>query len=257
MVARRRRRLPTEKEASVLTALPLLAILTASPLTPVHYPALDALIARTGERFDAQVKGSMAALHRVSVHVEELDSDGKVEHVEDQVLEATGKGSTRQFVLISAKEDGKDVTAERKAKHDSSQGRRGNKSGHSVGHHGLSDINPFAASERGHYLIWAVAPLPNGKGPVHLHFKPPQPTKDRFEGDAWVDPASGAIEEIQVAPSELPMLVDVLTVHAKLDAAKPDGRATELDMEAGGHLLFWGKHARIHLTFDYAANDPT
>lgn len=241
----------------MLFAAPVFALLFAAPLTPVKYPELPALLDKVDTRFQQEVQSTVDGMQTLRVHKEELDDDGKVVHVDEEVLQSKGQGGSREFDLVSATEDGKDVTAERKAKHDAFARKHSRPDGHhSGGDHDLTRINPFAKDQRSSYLIWAVAPLPPPGAPLHLHFKPVEASKDRFTGDAWVDPSSGDVREITVTPSDLPIFVDVLTIHAVLGTAS-DPRATDVDIDGGGHVLFWHKHFRVHTALAYGAPDKT
>lgn len=232
----------------MLIALPLVSLLLSSAGAPVRYPGLDALIDKLAASFDQQVERTTKDARTVRVRKEELDGDGKVEHVEEELLRAVGEGEARELRLVQATEDGKDVTAERLAKRQ--HGHPNDRDGKS---HGMEEANPFAKARQGQYRYWVVGPVPSDGAPIRVHFEPNgDRTAKLITGDALVDPASGAIRELAFSPSSLPPLVDGLTVRAVLGGEGAASAATELEVDGGGHFLFWHKHFRVHLWFGYS-----
>jgi hypothetical protein len=241
----------------MVLALPLLTLVLATPGAPVPYPGLSALIDRVGVQLEAQVKNTQAGLREVRVRKEELDSDGKVEHVTEESLRAQGEGASQELVLVHATEDGKDVTAKKLAERAEWLAKKGKgdpkKDAAGEGHHegvAVTDVNPFARSVRAKYRYWVVGPLPPAGQPIRLHFEPNvEPTRELFVGDALVDPKTASIRSVRFAPSDLPPLVDLIKVKAVMGSDGAAPAAKELEVEGKGGLLFWHKHFRVHLWF--------
>jgi hypothetical protein len=239
----------------MFAALPIASLfLLATPGAPVAYPNLGALIDKIGTQLEAQVGATLQGAQTLRVRKEELDSDGKVSDVSEELLRAKGEGEALEFELVRATENGKDGTAERLAERADSKTKHGEAKGHpghgdhEHGDHDLRDINPF--TQRAKYRYWVVAPLPPAGQPLHVHFEPGvEPVPELVTGDALVDPATGNLLQATFAPSSLPMMVQTLKMKVVMGTAGKAPGATELSVDGRGGLLFWHKHFRVHLWF--------
>jgi len=232
----------------MFAALPLASLfLLATPGAPVAYPNLGALIDKVGTQLEAQVGATLQGAQTLRVRKEELDSDGKVSDVSEELLRAKGEGEALEFELIHATENGKDVTAERLAERADSKTKGGTAKGHH-GDHDIRDINPF--TQRAKYRYWVVGPLPPAGQPVHVHFEPGvEPVPELVTGDALVDPVTGNLLQATFAPSALPMMVQTLKLKVVMGTVGKAPGATEVSVDGRGGLLFWHKHFRVHLWF--------
>ena len=245
--------------AHAMISLPLALVLAATPAgPPVRYPGLDALLERVGTSFDKQLEQTEKRDATMTMHQEELDSDGKVTHVTERVLRTTHPDGKPSVELVRVTKDGKDITEDERAKAAEHKAKDAKDEAKKHGGMSIDAGNPFAADVAAKYRYWVVAPLPAPGAPVRIHFEPNgDPTEQEMTGDALVDPASGAVQELDFTPSKAPSMVDHLDIQLRFGAPSSDGPLmSAMNVDGAGHLLFWKKHMRIATRFDYAPAKP-
>jgi hypothetical protein len=194
------------------------------------------------------------------MHQEELDSDGKTEHLTETVMRLTHPHGKTETELVSVIEDGKDVTAKKRAEASARKAKHaGEKDDGKHEGQGFEAINPFNQESIPKYRYWVVGPLPAPGRPVRIHFEPNgEATKEQMKGEANVDPLTGAVLEADLHPAAPPALLDHLDIQAHLSAPSAGGpMLSSFSVDGAGHLLFFHKHIRFSAEFDYAPASTT
>jgi hypothetical protein len=235
--------------------LPLALVLSAAPVgPPVKYPGLSDVLKRAGTSLDAQLKAMEQTDSTMTMHQEEVDSDGKVTHVTDRVMRTTHPEGKPHVELVSVVEDGKDITAKERADDGEHDAKSKDEKAKRHGGMSISSSNPFAAETQPKYRFWVVAPLPAAGQPVRIHFEPNgDATKEEMKGEALVDPTSGAVSELDFTPADPPPMVDHLDIQMRFGGATAVPLITAMNVDGAGHLLFFKKHMRIQTKFEYPA----
>ncbi|MEW5739713.1 MAG: hypothetical protein AB1938_12345 [Myxococcota bacterium] len=212
-----------------------------------------ALLDRIAERTKAVEAFTSEAQLTVKVVSDELDSDGKSKKHNELVFQVSRKDGKPHRVLVSATEDGKDVseaTREELAEQDEKNGEKKNGS--------MSQASPFHPEQRAKY---AFSTLPSTQAEpqfVRIAFQPAgEKTSALMIGDATVDPQTGDLVRMSMRPSKNPTFVDRLYLELEFEAPTPAGRAlSKLTAKGAGGIAFIKKRFAVVTTFsDYRARE--
>lgn len=218
-----------------MTPLLLLALATAPDA---------ALLDRIAERTKALETFTKDAQLTLKVASDELDSDGKSEKHSELVFHVTRKDGKPSRELVSATEDGQDVTEEKRRELDEAKPKKGNGNG-------KGQASPFHPEQRAKYAFSLLPPSDKAPGLVRIAFQPAGERSDELMlGDATVDPETGDIVHMSMRPSKNPRFVDYLTMELEFDAQTPAGRAlSKLSARGAGGIAFIKKRYAVVTTF--------
>lgn len=214
-----------------------------------------ALLDRIAERTKGVETFTSEAQLKVSVVSDELDSDGKSKKHNELVFQVSRKDGKPHRVLISATEDGKDVsenTREELAEQDEKNGEKQNKNG------SMSQASPFHPEQRAKYAFALLAPSAAEPQFVRIAFQPAgDKSSELMIGDATVDPQTGDLVRMSMRPSKNPTFVSHLYMELEFDAPTPAGRAlSKLTAKGAGGIAFIKKRFAVVTTFsDYRARE--
>jgi hypothetical protein len=210
--------------------------LLALALATAPSPELLKKLAEHDARTDDADKAGAVTMTSTS---EELDSDGKVVHTRVRVIR-TGKTDE----LISATDDGKDVTAEKKKKFE--ERAREHKEE-------LKLDSPFAGKVQDKYVFGDLGPDKADPSLTRISFAPKEGKSEEVAiGEATVDAATGEPVRFQLRPSELPRFADHVLVRIELGAKSGVGRrVSKVSVEGDGGLLFIKKRFRATTVYAY------
>lgn len=210
-----------------------------------------ALLDRIAERTKALEAFTRDAQLTVTIASDELDSDGKSEKHSELVFHVTRKDGRPARELVSATEDGKDVTAEKRQELDEAKQKSSNGNG-------KSQASPFHPDQRAKYAFSLLPASDKAPGLVRIAFGPAgERSDDVMTGDATVDPETGDVVRLSMRPSKNPRFVDYLTLELEFDARTPAGRAlSKLSARGAGGIAFIKKRFAVVTTFsDYKARE--
>lgn len=205
---------------------------------------LERVSQRAGE-LDAFTRG--AAL-TVTIASDELDADGASTKHAELVLRVTHEKGRAVRQLLSATEDGKDVSSAKRAELEDSRGSEREQ----------AQPSPFHPSQRLQYAFSLLPPSDRAPGLVRIAFQPAGASSPALmRGDAAVDPETGDVVRMSMRPSKLPRLVDALSLELEFDARTSAGRAlSRLTARGAAGLAFLRKRFVVVTTFsDYAGRE--
>lgn len=214
-----------------------------------------ALLDRVAERSKAIEAYSKEASLKVTVVSDELDAEGTPTRHSEFALQITRSGGEPKRTLLSATEDGKDVTEAKRAELEAPP-KRNNDGG--KGHGSMSQASPFHPDHRAKYAFATLPPAPAAPGLLRVAFQPAGEKSDKLMiGDATIDPETGDLVRMSMRPSKNPSFVDHLFLELEFDAVTPAGRAlSKIAMKGRGGFLFVKKRFAVVTTFsDYRARE--
>ena len=229
-----------------------LAVLTASPA-----PGVGTLVDRIADR-SARMQWLEGRLAQTCTdRAEHLDGDGKPEQVFVETVRSVKADGIERKQLLSAAEDGVDVTAREQEKQAEEAGAQdGSQERGNYG--GIDFSNPFTPAGRRVYRF-SLAPKQPGDGDrVRIHFEPKgEKTSSLYTGEALVDP-DGNLVEITAHPSDYPAFVDFVHFDARYAVTELGPVRTDFSVEGAGGFLFIQKHYResLHCS-DFAVPEGT
>lgn len=227
-------------------------------MTPLVLLALAAapdaaLLDRIAERTKALEAFTKDAQLTVKVASDELDSDGKSEKHSELVFRVSRKDGKPTRELVTATEDGKDVTDEKRKELDEAKQKNGNGNGN-----GKGQASPFHPEQRAKYAFSLLPPSDKAPGLVRIAFQPAGERSDELMlGDAAIDPQTGDVVRMSMRPSKNPRFVDYLSIELEFEAQTPAGRAiSKLSARGAGGIAFIKKRYAVVTTFsDYKARE--
>lgn len=231
-----------------MTALVLL-VLTSAPDA-----GLSELLERVDQRSRTVEAFTNDASLTLSVVSDELDAEGSSTKHSELTFAVTRKDGRAERSLLSATEDGKDVSRDERFTAPPKGDRE--RSGSSTS---LAQLSPFHREQRAKYTF---APLPSASTApdlVRVSFQPVGEKSDKLMiGDATIDPVSGELLSLSMRPSKNPRFVDQLYVELEFAAPTPAGRAlSRISMKGRGGVLFLKKRFVVVTTFsDYRVRAP-
>lgn len=210
-------------------ALPLFAAL-----------ALNPLLSRIAARLSA---ADYSTLTQTETE-EDLDAAGKATatRVCRSSLDTHADGGTH-YTVVSASEDGKEVTDKIRAFRDAraKKNRAAGKPENGLDLE-IEQRLPFEASEQPKYDF--VLHETDG-GLPWITFAPKKKDSRGWVGTAVVEPESGRLVRLEGRPSTLPRFVDSLSLSMEFGPEVPGGTLpSKLVIEGGGHFLFFDKRMR-------------
>jgi hypothetical protein len=162
---------------------------------------------------------------------EKLDGDGKVSTWVERVTRITHPGGREVKELVKATQDGKDVTAEWKAK--DAEKKKGDAGA------GVDAKNPFDAAEQGKYQFTIKGPAPNDPSKLLLYFAPKgKASTNLVIGHALVDPAKGELLKSTFRPSEYPSMVSEASLEWDTPPTPFGPLTTRFSFRGEGGILF-------------------
>lgn len=179
---------------------------------------------------------------QVDVVAEELDGDGAVAKSSFTSLKLKRNGEQVERTLLSHREGDKDLTEAKR-----SELEKPPKKGDSM-------RSPFLPEQQAKYRYTQLGAPEGSPQLLRLGFAPAgDKSEELSEGEALVDPESGAVLKLSMRPSKLPAGVKTLAVDAVLDAQTPAGRAlSKLTIQGTAGFLFFTRRFRVVTTFsDY------
>ncbi|MGO8994762.1 MAG: hypothetical protein ACLQVI_15710 [Polyangiaceae bacterium] len=221
------------------------ALAATLPRAAAAQPPDPALIARIGHQIDAlDDLGKRASFHEESL-IEEVDSDGKVASTETRVSHVDADGKNAHETLEKCIRDGKDVTAEERAKAEKEAKKEEKEKAEKKGEVSLNIDAPFSSTSD-NYVYDQIGTDPADPTHVEISFTPKKPSSKTVEGKAWVDTVSGTILTAGAKLSKPPTFVDWIHFTVEFNAKTPLGPAmSKLGFEAkGGFLFLIRKHFR-------------
>jgi hypothetical protein len=219
---------------------------TALPRVAAAQPPDPALIQRISHQIDTLGDLEKRASFREEQLTEEVDGDGKVASAETRVSRVEADGKTSHKILEQCTKDGKDVTAEERAK--AEKGAKSNEKNvkkEKKDEESLSIDPPFSSSSND-YVYDQIATDLTYPTRVEIAFTPKKPNSRTVEGTAWVDTASGTLLTAGAKLSKPPAFVDWIHFTVEFGANTPLGPAmSRIGFEVkGGFLFFIRKHVR-------------
>jgi hypothetical protein len=176
----------------------------------------------------------------MEVRAEELASDGKVESTEVTKLRiGKKKGEPVATEVLSATEDGKDVTAQTR---DEMKKEKDGKKGKSAGAQ-----SPFHEEQVAKYRFTQLATPPDAPTHARVGFEPAGgKDAELMSGEATVDVETGDLLSLSMRPSKNPTFVDRLQIECAFDAQTPAGRAiSSITAKGEGGILFIKKRFAV------------
>lgn len=222
----------------MLTALLASLALFATP--PDLGPLLEDL-----SQTSARMESLAPRLSQVCTdRAEDLNDEGKPEHAFEETTRTEWVHGVQAKAILSASEDGQDVTAREQEKLAAAQD-----SGDSVrerGNYGGIDFsNPFTPEAQRLYAFSRLPAEPGDGALVRLHFAPRgEPTSRLNTGEALVDPRDGMPVEITAQPSDYPSFVDFVHFQARYQRTPVGPVQTGFSVEGAGGFLMVHKHYR-------------
>ncbi len=181
--------------------------------------------------------------------------NGAVEHRSTVVLRSVNRGgSALETEVVSAVEDGKDVTHEaRKAEEEGRRRHDAPKGGDSEAPVEVTlDYHPFSPKSQArvscHRLGEAVL---NGQKAVLYSFRQDSASgKASVEGRAWLDEETGTPLQVQASPDPLPRFVNRMTTTVRFEVTA-DGRWQPKSsiLEGEGGFLFYHRLVESDVVF--------
>lgn len=225
-----------------LLLLSLLLLASPTLATPPELAPLLARLAASDAARDAR-EGTVPVV--VTKKAEKLDRKGRVTARKERVTRHVGRGEAETVELLRQVEDGKDVTAARRAERARAKQKPARKSG-------AGELrSPFSAELQPHYRYTLEAGPADARGLVRVRFAPVEPSVDLLAGEALVDAAHGEPVVLEATQSKLPEMADFVKVRIELDGP-PGGRdLVRIQTEAAGGMLFVHMHVRAVTTYAY------
>jgi hypothetical protein len=170
--------------------------------------------------------------------------DGTAEEQSAMLFRIVYEGDESRTVLISATQNGKDVTEKAKAeeaKQERERKEKKPKKEDSVtlelepGYHPFSPKSQIRVTAR----RTGDAPLDGRKAALFTFKESSEDGKSALEGRAWLDPETGAPLQVEASPAPLPQHVDTLVSTTRFETA-PDGlwRPVSTEMRGEGGMLW-------------------
>jgi hypothetical protein len=191
---------------------------------------------------------------KVALVADELDSDGKPKKHVESVRRVGFQNGERVTTVLSATEDGKDVTAEEQKK----QAEREAKLREKKEKPKSNVTSPFSAESQQDLFFWSPGVDPR-TGLLRIAFRPKGARSDEvLEGEALVDPARGEPVRIAMKPSKMPTFVDEMDVELRFDAVVDGVRMlSSLRVAGAGGFAFIKKRGTAVTTFSEHAMPPS
>ncbi len=241
----------------IACSLAAAAGLLLSPLARGADDALPALLARLAAAEERTAKVYDDWEYTMTIQADELDKKGvatRAEKIEMRHGHANGEATD---ALVRYERDGKDVTAEEKAKHDAKVAKRHEKekdkakSKDAKSDDGGSDFpSPFAPKEQPRYTFTALGSDPAGAGRVRIGFAPKKAADMEMKGEAVVDSSTGRIRSMTMTPAKLPAMVQALEISMEYGNGTDDAPLLSvMKMHGEGGILFVKKRFRAVTTF--------
>ena len=217
----------------------LLVLLLAADAPPAD------LMKKLADSTAAMQKAADAADVTIDTLAEQLDKAGKSTDTTDVVVRVTHPGGHEHEELVKYVEDGKDLTAEKKAKAAKDDAKKKDDDG---GENEDVPI-PFSATRQPRYRF--VSQGADDQGRLRIHYEPAgEPTKDDGVGDALVDVAAGTLVEMTWSPAKLPTMVKELAMTLTFTQDPAHGPLlSKIEGHGRAGVLFVQKRFRITTTF--------
>ena len=235
----------------------LLPLLLLAPLAHAAPPALAPLLARLAASDAAREAREGTVPVVVTKRAEKLDRKGRVTARRERVTRHVGRGDDEAVELLRQVEDGKDVTAERRAELARERAKQG-----PARKSGASALRlPFAAELQPRYRYALGAGPADAPGLARVRFTPVEPSPELLAGEALVDVASGEAVALDATQSKLPAMADFVKLRFELDGPPGARELVRVHSEAAGGVLFVRQHVRAVTTYAYerdgrAASSP-
>jgi len=199
------------------------------PLGPLM-PKLQA----SSARFEAMLE---KASFTVALRVESFDRAGKVREVKDGAFRLRAAGLRHRVEVLRYSENGRDLTAEARAKARESEGEKPDPD---------DQVHmPFLASEVSKYVFRTGETDVRDRARVRIYFRAKKPARTLFDGSAWVDSRTGEVLSMGVSPSKRALFVDRLGITLEFGVPTKEGPAvSRIDFDGEGG--FWFFHERFH-----------
>jgi len=230
-------------------ALWLCSLLSAAALAAEPSPELMKRLADWADRTDPSAVATAVTLGTVS---HERGTDGSLRHTDESVMRMTQGPDGRPISeVISARRDGKDATEE--ARKQAEARAKSQKASEKEGRGLRGAPTPFTSADQPKYVFELLPPFPDDPAMLHLGFRPRQPGKRLFAGDAKVDPEKGAAVWMQQRSSELPPFVDEFSMELDFRAPSAHGPLlSAMRMKGMGGLPLFKKRFDVEIRFsDY------
>lgn len=184
--------------------------------------------------------------------VEELDRKGKVESTTVETARISWPDGKQRSELVSMVKDGKDVTAEARARRDAAEKAEAEERRKAASKKGgeksisVSISTPFPADQQAKYRFTDAGPDPKDPARRRIRFAPAgERTPEVNEGEALVDVGAGQIVAIALRPSKYPKFVDRMTIQLTYGTPSPAGPLPSgYTIEGEGGFLFVHKSIR-------------
>ena len=170
--------------------------------------------------------------------------DGTVEEQSSMRFRIVYEGDGSRTELISATQNGKDVTEKAKAEEAKQERERKEKKPKKEDSASLElepGYHPFSPKSQDRVTVQRAgeAPFDGRTAAVFTFRETSEDGKSAFQGKAWLDPETGAPLQIEASPSPLPKHVDALVSTTRFETA-PDGlwRPVSTQMRGEGGMLW-------------------
>ncbi|MBX5480855.1 MAG: hypothetical protein IRZ16_03240 [Myxococcaceae bacterium] len=186
---------------------------------------LSELLARAGEN-EALKASATCAFIEESI-VEQLDSDGRVEGKVIRRAETTVKQSR----IVSRKVTSKKVEGDPSSMIQKDEEPKGE-----------ARYSAFHPNEQRLYRFELLGPA--DADTVKVRFAPLEKDEKKMQGTAWIDRRTGLVTHIDATPSDLPMVLDEMTLSLDQEETPCGPQVTHLRMSGKAGLLFFKKRFR-------------
>lgn len=227
----------------MLIAAAALLFATASPLS------LDELVKAAGA---AEVASEAAFESRpctVTIDARELDKKGAVKDASEIVMRRTLVDGKQHDELVRYVENGKDVTAEKKAKRAEREKEADEEEGNGKDRGQIR--SPFHPKNADGYAFEDLGADKTDPTLRRIRFAPKKgaTADDRMIGEATLTPAA-QLRAMRMKPAKLPMLVSTIDIVGEFG---PSGEVVKLGMKGEAGALFIKKRFDVMTTFDWSA----
>ena len=181
----------------------------------------------------------------VTSRTEERDGEGRVTHTYERVRRLRHEDGKQTSELLRALDDGRDVTAERRAAAQQSDEAKKKDSG-------LSFELPFTKENQARHRFTVLGPDAQDGGLLRVGFEPAGERDPQvMVGEALVDPQSGQVRQLRFRPSKFPsLLIDRLDVQMDFREQPGVGAVvSRLVVDGEGGVLFFKKRGRSTVSF--------
>ena len=225
----------------MLIAATALLFATASPVP------LDELVKSAGA---AEVASEAAFENRpctVTIDAKELDKKGAVKDASEIVMRRMLVDGKQHDELVRYVENGKDVTAEKKAKR-AEREKEEEESGEGDDHGQIR--SPFHPKNADGYAFEDLGADKADPALRRIRFAPKKgaTADDRMIGEATLTQAA-QLRELRMRPAKLPMLVSAIDIVGEFG---PSGEVVRLGMKGEAGALFIKKRFDVMTTFDWS-----